>query len=229
MDWIILLHLRLTVCTVQLVATHCDLLEGSDREKDELVQTVGNEFRRQHEKWKSDRRQHNDAMDTQMVVFDNVISVGCCLRSETKVDRGLTLIRVKIEKSATRSYIPQSWVEARTVLDAIGGETEQAGNPIVGREPTNRAWAMREDIHAKFVEAITTLDASNPVSRLCKVAAHDAMEGAIELRKVFVLDCSLYLLFIGEPTTVPSWVTLNELRDPDGMYADLPQTVDHCT
>lgn len=199
MDWITLLHLRLKVCTVQLVATHCDLLKGSDVEKNDLIKTVENEFRRQHEKWESDRRKsHDGPMDTQMVVLDDIIPVGCCLRSEDTGDLGLTHIRDQLfEDTATKSYIPQSWVEARAVLDAIGGETEQGGNSSVQREPINRAWAMREEIHEKFLKTVSTLDASNPVRGLLKDAAHDAMEGAIELRRVWFFVAPVQLLFTG--------------------------------
>lgn len=194
------------MCTVQLVASHCDMLRGNNAAKNDLVKMVKQEFTRQHEKWKSDRRKYQDGpTDTQMVVLKEIIPVGCCLRSEEKGDPGLTYIRDELlEKAASRSYIPRSWVEARAVLDAIGGDTEQGGNPCGGREPLTRAWAMRSEIHEKFFKAVSTLKADNPVRGLLKADAHDAMEGAIELRQVSYSIASLQLLSTGFPNSLSS-------------------------
>lgn len=183
LNWVKLLHLRLTTCTVQLVATHCDLLGGDDEGKKDLLRAVEEEFRKLHNQWMDDRRE--DGAETgQMMVSEGVIAVACCLPSEDdNRDRGLARIRNNVFKTtANRSYIPQSWVEAKGELIEIGGQPDQAGDSEEVAGPLLRAWAMRDEIHEKFLARVEALDQNNPVRGLSKEAIHAAMEGALELR-----------------------------------------------
>ena len=183
LNWVKLLHLRLTICTVQLVATHCDLLLGGEQEKEDLLQTVEVEFRRLHDQWMDERRE-DKAETGQMVVSKGIISVACCLPSEQdNRDPGLTYIRNELFKTtANKSYIPQSWVEAKRELIKIGGGRDEARSVEERARPMFRAWAMRDEIHEKFSARVMALDSNNYMRRLSNDAIHAAMEGALELR-----------------------------------------------
>lgn len=40
LEWVSLLHMRTPLCTVLLVASHCDVLKGTTEEKKQLLATV---------------------------------------------------------------------------------------------------------------------------------------------------------------------------------------------
>lgn len=132
----------------------------------------------------------NRVKDRQLVVSTDIIPVECCLLSEKTQDQGLACIGGQVfEEAATTSYVPLSWMEAKKVLLSIGDGTDELEHPNAGQAPARRSWAMRGDIHRAFLRAIRTPD--SPVGDLAEDAAREAMEGAIELRRV--LDCCSHI------------------------------------
>lgn len=140
-------------------------------------------FIRLHNEWIDNRR--SDGAETgQMKVSEGIIAVACCLPSEAdNGDRGLASIRNDVfKRAANRSYIPQSWVEAKGEIIEIGGQSDQAGDIEEVAQPLLRAWAMRDEIHKRFLVRVNKLDRNNPIRGLSDDAIHAAMEGALELR-----------------------------------------------
>eukprot|EP00752_Nemacystus_decipiens_P010711 g9538.t3 len=237
LDWVSLLHMRTPLCTVMLVASHYDKLQGAPEENKQLLKSVEQRFLELHTKWKFLRHRQNSNIDERMTVLEGVFPVGCKLSTEsascTATD-GLHAVDEALSKQpVVISSVPPSWVAARNVLDQVGGAHVDGSGRESAVDGRRRPWELRSAIHAKFksfVEGRANVpqgeEGQSPASwltRLREDGIRHSMDGAIELRAfsgtvishdVFVVLDVMWLAGVLKPILDHRDVTTDEMGDP---------------
>eukprot|EP00903_Cladosiphon_okamuranus_P010529 g9959.t1 len=196
LEWVSLLHMRTPLCTVMLVGSHYDLLDGTPEDNEQLLVTVEKRFLELHEEWKSLRDDQSSSMDGRMTILPGVFRVGCKLASESAsftAEDGLRAVDEALSRqTSVASRVPPSWVTARQVLEHVGKDCLSGDSSGVdgGRR---RPWELRSVLHAKFNDFVEEgrRNASqgaghhHPASCLSGLRGDGirySMDGAIEMR-----------------------------------------------
>eukprot|EP00903_Cladosiphon_okamuranus_P010532 g9962.t1 len=247
LEWVSLLHMRTPLCTVMLVGSHCDLLDGTPEDNEQLLLAVEKRFLELHEEWKSLRDDQSSSMDGRITILPGVFPVGCKLASESAsftAGDGLRAVDEALSRqTSVASRVPPSWVVARQVLELVGNDG-LSGDPSGVDGGRCRPWELRSVLHAKFnafVEegrrnASQGAGRHHPASCLSGLRGDGirySMDGAIEMRAfsgtvishdIFVVLDVRWLAGVLKPILDHRGVTKNKKRRPVFANRDLTGT-----
>lgn len=185
MRWIILLHLRVPLCTVMLVASHCDELRYPHEEK-KLLLSVERRVIYLRKEWMGSRPRKVQ-LDGRLKLLPGVIAVGCKLATDATPSRGLDEVMSKLREMMKTRFIPPSWGIARKVLEGVSNRRVSSA-PIrpSGMSPPGdvlRPWVYLTELHKALEECVPLLKAGDPMKQFLggRDTRDDTMDCTVQL------------------------------------------------